>query len=449
MTASKLYRVESFVQGLAIKAPCRAHTTAPITLNGLQTINTHVGQAGDRILVKDQLDPIENGIYTMEVSDWKRDGDFDGNRDVVGGTLVPVWDHTAGEMVQYEVVGEPTVRNPDIDSITFAVFNLGGVDPGENLELTAGGCLIVWTPDDLDNVTICMNDTEQAYPFLEFTATAACEIYRFDEGIWTIGTGLYIGGAGTKRLAFYGYGDAVRSSISEAGGVVTITSVGGDPALEIVGGGSLLVNAGGQLQLENSLGTENIFLYHDDIRAYLDVTGGSEGNLYLRVDNGSGTLVRRVTAQAGATGGVIITAGAGDNAVGRFNVQVSTDITSLEVKDTGDTYRQVGMAVLPRVNTTGATTLASTIWHRKLVATAAATATIESSSLADAPDDAVFWAIANGGALTLAEGAGITIRKFLGGGAATTGNAVIADGGWATVVKHSSTEVWVQGLDVT
>lgn len=135
MTASKLYRVESFVQGLAIKAPCRAHTTAPITLSGLQTINTHVGAAGDRILVKDQLNAVENGVYTMETSAWVRDGDFDGSRDVVGGTLIPVWDHTQGGMVQYQVTGQPTKVTPDTDSITFALFS-GTVITGNVLFVT-------------------------------------------------------------------------------------------------------------------------------------------------------------------------------------------------------------------------------------------------------------------------------------------------------------------------
>lgn len=244
MTASRLYRVESFVAGLAMKAPCRAVTTGPITLSGLQTINTYAGQEGDRILVKDQLDPIENGIYTMEVSTWQRDGDFDGSRDVVGGTIVPVWDHAAGQMVQYQVVGQPAKVTPDIDSVTFSVWagQAGSSAEADTLQsvtdrgnttdndmvIQTGGSLTFYTPDDLDNVVISMNDTEQAYPFMEFVATAACEVYRFDEPLWVLGD-VHIGGAGTNRLAFYGYGDAVEGSISQDGsGNISVTAVGGD-----------------------------------------------------------------------------------------------------------------------------------------------------------------------------------------------------------------------------
>lgn len=95
MTAVKNFRVDSFVSGLAIKAPCVVHSIANLTLSGLQTVNGVALVAGDRILVKDQTDPIENGIYNVETSAWTRAGDFDGNRDVTNGTLVIVAISTA------------------------------------------------------------------------------------------------------------------------------------------------------------------------------------------------------------------------------------------------------------------------------------------------------------------------------------------------------------------
>lgn len=90
MAANKNFRVDSFVAGLAIKAPCVVYTNANITLSGEQTVNSVPVVAGDRVLVKDQTDPIENGIYNVETSAWQRTGDFDGPRDIVNGTLVIV-----------------------------------------------------------------------------------------------------------------------------------------------------------------------------------------------------------------------------------------------------------------------------------------------------------------------------------------------------------------------
>jgi hypothetical protein len=55
------FRAASFVEGLAIKAPVLVATDGPITLSAEQTVNSRALLVGDRVLVKDQADPIENG----------------------------------------------------------------------------------------------------------------------------------------------------------------------------------------------------------------------------------------------------------------------------------------------------------------------------------------------------------------------------------------------------
>jgi len=86
---------------VAIKAPCRVGTTptsgnvalvggAPNVLDGVALA------AGDRILVKDQALPAENGIYVVAVlgsgadGTWTRAADFDSGAEVTGTTLVGV-----------------------------------------------------------------------------------------------------------------------------------------------------------------------------------------------------------------------------------------------------------------------------------------------------------------------------------------------------------------------
>lgn len=126
MTASKLFRVESFVAGLAIKAPCHVATTGAITLSGEQTVNSRALTAGMRCLVKNQADPVENGIYSVETSAWIRAGDFDGSRDVVGGTIVPVYDVGQDLFLFYVVDGNAEALTPDTDSMTFSFLPLAG-----------------------------------------------------------------------------------------------------------------------------------------------------------------------------------------------------------------------------------------------------------------------------------------------------------------------------------
>ncbi|MEK9809111.1 MAG: hypothetical protein VW362_01590 [Candidatus Nanopelagicales bacterium] len=81
------------VGNTAFKAPCTVATTvgtSSITLSGEQTINGVAVVTGDRVLVKNQTDATENGIYVVDTSSWTRAIDFNGNYDVTRGTLVYV-----------------------------------------------------------------------------------------------------------------------------------------------------------------------------------------------------------------------------------------------------------------------------------------------------------------------------------------------------------------------
>lgn len=80
---------------LAIKAPVTVATTGPITLAGAQTIDgVTVGNLSERVLVKDQADPRQNGIYIASTGNWIYAQDAGGNTDWTPGTLVPVYQGT-------------------------------------------------------------------------------------------------------------------------------------------------------------------------------------------------------------------------------------------------------------------------------------------------------------------------------------------------------------------
>lgn len=78
----------------AVKVPCKAATTANVTLSGEQTIDGVACTTGDRVLVKNQTTASENGIWLVDTSLWKRSRDWDGAYDVKQGTFVYVTNGT-------------------------------------------------------------------------------------------------------------------------------------------------------------------------------------------------------------------------------------------------------------------------------------------------------------------------------------------------------------------
>jgi len=124
---------------VAIKAPCRAATTANITLSGLQTIDGIVLVANDRVLVKNQTSGTDNGIYLASTGSWTRTSDFDGNRDAVDGTLVLVRLGTASALALYELSCATSPANIGTTSLTFSLVSVVVGNAGSFTTLTASG----------------------------------------------------------------------------------------------------------------------------------------------------------------------------------------------------------------------------------------------------------------------------------------------------------------------
>ncbi|WP_343578217.1 phage tail protein [Pseudomonas sp.] len=75
---------------LDCKQSVRVATTASITLSGLQTLDGIALMAGDRVLVKNQSNAADNGIYVAAITGWKRSTDADEKSDVTPGLTVSV-----------------------------------------------------------------------------------------------------------------------------------------------------------------------------------------------------------------------------------------------------------------------------------------------------------------------------------------------------------------------
>ncbi|MFM9028068.1 MAG: hypothetical protein ACKOQ6_08725 [Bacteroidota bacterium] len=75
--AATKYYVDSARSGLDVKDSVRAATVSDVVLNGTQTIDGVPLQVGDRVLVKNQNNGTQNGIYIVQNSAWTRSDDAD------------------------------------------------------------------------------------------------------------------------------------------------------------------------------------------------------------------------------------------------------------------------------------------------------------------------------------------------------------------------------------
>lgn len=110
MTSTGVDRIQGIDPFVAWKAPVKTATTANITLSGAQTIDGTAVVEDDRVLVKNQTDASENGIYDVKDTAWVRADDFDGTRDVTQGTLIKVnTSVTYGNDVIWELTTSGTI----------------------------------------------------------------------------------------------------------------------------------------------------------------------------------------------------------------------------------------------------------------------------------------------------------------------------------------------------
>lgn len=133
--ATKAY-VDGVAQGLDIKESVRVSTTATdgdISLSGLQELDGVQLVAGDRVLVKNQADASENGIYIAASGAWDRADDFDGSKVTPGAfTFVEEGTKNANSGFVLTTTGSITVGS---SALEFSQFSGAG-------QITAGDGLV-------------------------------------------------------------------------------------------------------------------------------------------------------------------------------------------------------------------------------------------------------------------------------------------------------------------
>ena len=125
--------VDAVKTGLDVKSSVKVATTGNLTLSGTQTIDGVSVSADERVLVKDQTDASENGIYDCKAGAWARSSDFDSNTEVTSGAFTFVEQGTVNADAGFVLTtdGSITVGTTDLAFTQFS--GAGAISAGDGL----------------------------------------------------------------------------------------------------------------------------------------------------------------------------------------------------------------------------------------------------------------------------------------------------------------------------
>jgi len=266
--ASKAY-VDSVVQGLDVHESVVVATTGPGTLatsfaNG-QTIDGITLSTGDRILIKDQVSGVENGIYIVQASGAPVRADDWAVGYAAAGAFAFVEEGTANADSGWVCTNNAGSDVTGTDALTFSQFSgAGQITAGDGLTKT-GNTLDVGAGNGIavaaDSVAVD-SDTETGGNIQGVNLTAngvGLDVNAI------AGTGLEADGSANLRIAAAAAGDGLTGG---AGSALAVNLEASNPSLQIVTDElGLKIDASGGLQK----GAAGVGLKLDDTPDTLDV----------------------------------------------------------------------------------------------------------------------------------------------------------------------------------
>lgn len=109
MTSIVIDRKDGLSSSVAYKGPARLSSSVNVPTNGLRVVDGVQTASGDRVVLGNQTDPRDNGLYVVDTGNWRRAADFNKTGDVVQGTRVWIVDGDTGP-AELEVTSPDPVR---------------------------------------------------------------------------------------------------------------------------------------------------------------------------------------------------------------------------------------------------------------------------------------------------------------------------------------------------
>ena len=211
--------LEFFATGISWKQPVVCGTTANITLSGLQTIDGVTTVAGDRVLVKSQTAPAQNGIYLASATAWSRAPDANTWDELISAICFVESGSTLAGSAWYCTIQPGGTLG--VTAVTWSNFSVAATyTAGTGLTLT-------------DYVFSITNTgvTAAAYGSASKTLTATVNA----QGQLTVLAATDIAIANTQVSGLGTMSTQAASSVAITGGTINGTTIGGSTAAAVTG----------------------------------------------------------------------------------------------------------------------------------------------------------------------------------------------------------------------
>ena len=427
--------VDSAVEGLHVHASVKAATTANVALataleNG-DTLDGVVLATGDRILVKNQTNKAENGIYVVQATGQpSRATDFDTAAEVDSGDFVFVDQGTTQANTGWVQINTPAVIGTnDIEFVQFS--GAGTYLAGTGLTLT-GNTFSINTGTTVDLST--------AQTLTNKTLTSPIISSISNSGTVTIPTG-------TVTLATLAGTETLSGKTLTAPRFATSGKIDDANGAELIRFPSTVASAVNEITISNAAtgSAPTLSATGDDTNISLGLTPKGSGvvsaNGVLTVTgstinlNGSTPAI----ASSSATAASIFTSNVTGITIGSSSIK-STLYPADGTTDTGSAG--VGYMGMPQNARSAAYTLTAADAGRHIYYTASGqTLTIPANATVAFPIGTTISVINANGVSTTISIATDTLRLA---NSTATGNRTLASNGFATMVKVSATE-WIIG----
>ena len=338
--ANKLY-VDTVALGISWKEPAQAATTANITLSGLQTVDTVALAAGNIVLVKNQTNSAQNGIYVASTGAWTYAPGSTTWAQYVGAMIFVDGGAQAGSLWYNLAQPGGTLGTTNMTWSNFSTSGVYTAGTGLTLSGTAFSITPVGTAGTYGSASAVPVFVTNASGQVSSVTNTSIAIAGSQITSGTVGSsyisGSYTGITGVGTLTAGTWNASVIGATYGGTGVATLTGLA-------YGNGTSAFTAATASQITTAIG--NTFVTNATNATYL--IGGAAGQIPYQ----SASNVTAFTA-AGTSGQVLTSAGAGTPT---WTTPTTGTVTS--VSGTGTVN---GITLTGTVTSSGSLTLGGTL----------------------------------------------------------------------------------------